>query len=127
MRPAPLQPLAALLGACAVQTVHLQQQLDQQWFAAVETCKALGALSAWRESPITRRLFESVAPSRLVADQVEFTVSARLEQSSTTGFEIKAVPLNLGCAVTHRVSLANAARLRLQVETVPFPSPPRER
>jgi len=114
MKPAPLQPFVSLLQALAREAVLTQRRLDDAW----ETAAAGHRLTQPR--PEMAALYRAIAPARLVARSLEFSLAVRVEQGRSTGFELKAVPLNLSFATTHRIRAATSARIRLTVAAVPL-------
>ena len=122
MKPVPPQSLSSLLSALAGQVIPIQERLDRQWIKDCAEHDARGRRVGVEQHSILAGVHQNLAPRRMVADCLEFSLVIRLKQEKSVGFELKATPINLGFALTHHESVETSTRVRLTVEPVPLPA-----
>lgn len=105
-----------LMQRLARDAIRIQQRLDaahaDEWRRFERVVAAVG-----HEVPEVAR---ALAPSRLRVHRFELACRVRLEVDRRHGYEIKAMPLNVGYDVRYGTTAADESRVRLEVVQVPL-------
>ena len=115
-----MNPIKSLIAKLATDAINIQLILDEDHSVQERAFKAVMS-----EAPeIIKDVLLPLRPLKYEVRKFDLTLRVLLSISREKGFEVRALPLNLGYDLRYGTTATSESRITFQVEQVPIPKAP---